>query len=320
MKKISVLMSTYNEPIDWIEKSINSIVNQTYKKKEIIIVCDNPDNIELQNYLIEKSRDEPSICIIFNKKNIGLAKSLNKALLASSGEYIARMDADDIAFLNRFEYQVSILEESPDLDLLSSNVTTIDEMGQIMKIARGNQYSNNNLRKILEIGNVFVHPTFFARRIVFEKLEGYREFPAAEDYDFVLRALDQNFNLLHTAEPILYYRMRQNSMSLGNALVAQMCVSYIKELHRERVIFGYDSYNLSCLKDRISLDEIEKSNFSHVIYSMKVKHRKTKILIPLDIMKGIIKSTYFRKFFFEMLHVQFARRMYRDKNEYKKSI
>lgn len=312
MKKISVLMSTYNEPIDWIEKSINSILNQTYKNFEMIVVCDNPENNQLKDYLLKKGNDNEQLKIIINKKNKGLAESLNTALQVSCGDYIARMDADDIAFFNRLEYQLNFLENNPDIDFLSSNVHIINENDEIIKKAKKIQYSNEKLINILNIINVFVHPTFFVKREVFEKLSGYRIFPAAEDYDFVLRALDNNFKLFHLPTPLLYYRMRQNSMELGNALVSQICTDYIKELHIERIELGRDSYSLENLKRRIILDDMEKKKYSNILYNMKVKHRSKKFLIPGDIVIGMIRSKYFRHYFSNMMQIQIARRMYRD--------
>ena len=94
MKKkviISVIMSVYDVKISFLEKSINSILNQTYKRFEFIIVNDNAPN-NIKKYLNKVKEKDNRIKIIENKTNQGLAKSLNKAIKASRGKYIARMD------------------------------------------------------------------------------------------------------------------------------------------------------------------------------------------------------------------------------------
>ena len=123
---ISVIMSTYNEPEDWIRKSIESILGQTLQKLEFLIVCDNPNNKELINLLEEYKNKDSRIKLILNDENIGLTKSLNKALNITVGTFIARMDSDDIAASDRLEKQLKYLKDN-NLDLVGSGVVCIDE-------------------------------------------------------------------------------------------------------------------------------------------------------------------------------------------------
>ena len=90
---ISVIMSTYNESLDEIKKSVESVLGQTYKRIEYIVVLDNPQNTEIKSYF--KTLSDSRIKLIENKTNVGLVRSLNKALQIANGTYIARMDADD---------------------------------------------------------------------------------------------------------------------------------------------------------------------------------------------------------------------------------
>lgn len=106
MEKISVIMSTFNEKLEWVKEAIDSIINQTYRNIEFIIIVDNPNNIELKNMLEQYCIEDDRIKIIVNEFNIGLVKSLNKALKICSGEFIARMDADDISVKYRLEKQL----------------------------------------------------------------------------------------------------------------------------------------------------------------------------------------------------------------------
>ena len=106
MNKVSVIMSTYKEPIDWIRQSIDSILNQTFSEFEFIIVVDNPKYKELISVLNDYAEADNRICIMVNENNIGLVKSLNKALSQCNGEYIVRMDADDISLPERIAHQI----------------------------------------------------------------------------------------------------------------------------------------------------------------------------------------------------------------------
>ena len=92
--KVSVVMSVYNEPQHFVKKAVDSILSQTFEDFEFIIVCDNPKNTSLYQYLMSVKDSDKRVKIIKNEVNIGLTKSLNKAIANSEGIYIARMDAD----------------------------------------------------------------------------------------------------------------------------------------------------------------------------------------------------------------------------------
>ena len=101
--KISVIMSAYKEDEKWLRASIESILNQSFQDFEFIIVLDNPDAKKL-DYIIKEYKERFSKIKYFkNKKNMGLVYSLNFALKHAKGEYIARMDADDIEIPTRLE-------------------------------------------------------------------------------------------------------------------------------------------------------------------------------------------------------------------------
>ena len=94
---ISVIMSVYNERLEWLQAAVNSILNQTYSDFEYIIIIDNPDlNEDAVSFLKEIARADSRVHLHFNEKNMGLMKSLNVGIQISKGNYIARMDADDV--------------------------------------------------------------------------------------------------------------------------------------------------------------------------------------------------------------------------------
>lgn len=115
MPKISVIIPTYNAE-KYINESIDSILSQTYKNFEILIIDDNSKDSTLE--IIKKYQDERIRIIQGDCK--GLAAALNKGIREATGEYIARMDADDVSLPERFEKQIKFLEKNPDISLVGT--------------------------------------------------------------------------------------------------------------------------------------------------------------------------------------------------------
>lgn len=200
--KISVIMSVYNGR-PYLKEAIRSILTQTYKNFEFIIVDDASTDDSLK-YL--KSLKDQRIIIIKNKKNLGLAASLNKALQISSGNFIARMDADDISLPERFKSQLDYLSKHKEVDLCGSWVDLIDEKGQ--KIGE-KKYPTNNLdiKKALCWYPPIIHPTLMSKAKVFKVLHGYKkEYDMAEDYELLLRAKN-TFTMANVDRKLLLWRL-----------------------------------------------------------------------------------------------------------------
>lgn len=227
---ISILMSVYNETQSMLTQSIISIQNQSYKNWELIIVNDNPKDKELANFLLELKDGDSRIKVYTNEYNCGLVKSLNIAIDKANGEYIARMDADDIAKDNRFEEQIAFLEEN-DLDFVFANVQSIDEYGLTQKekvLPEKKLLDFNSLKKIMSFTDLAFHPTWFMKRKVIIELNGYRQINSAEDYDFVIRAMRAGFRLGYQGKVLLKYRYRLNSISRNNSLRQEKINSIIQ--------------------------------------------------------------------------------------------
>lgn len=118
--KISVLMSVYKEPLNWVTEAIESILNQSFSDFEFIIINDNPGSVELKSFLEDYSKKDIRIKIVTNPHNLGLTKSLNIGLSQCQGEYIARMDADDISLPERFQEQSNYLDMNSRVGIVGS--------------------------------------------------------------------------------------------------------------------------------------------------------------------------------------------------------
>ncbi len=121
--RIDVIMSVYNGE-KYLREAIESVLGQTYTNVKFIIVDDGSDDSSFD--IINSFADE-RIKVIRNERTEGLTKSLNKALKAAEGKYVARQDADDTSLPSRFENQVDFLEKQPEVDVLGTGIILIDE-------------------------------------------------------------------------------------------------------------------------------------------------------------------------------------------------
>lgn len=179
--QISVVMSIYNEPEEWLRESIESILAQTFSDFEFIIINDNPERQLNEALLNEYKKKDNRIVIIKNEQNIGLTKSLNKGLRQAKGKYIVRMDGDDISYQERFKIQYLFMEKNP----------TIGVCGTYLKIF-GNQnrfdkslfIESHIIKSSLIYKSPFAHPSVFIRReiLVQNNIEYNEEFEITQDY------------------------------------------------------------------------------------------------------------------------------------------
>lgn len=214
---ISVIMSTYNEELSWIEESIESILKQTYENMEFIIVVDNPDNESLNELVCSYRNKDSRVTVVKNEKNLGLTASLNLALSLAKGEYIARMDADDISALDRLEKQLKYITEKK-LDYIFSDKKILNEAGVIEYHSANRELSPKEVNILCGRWNVSTHPTWFLKKSVYSSLGGYRDIPYCEDYDFLLRAALCGVKMGRMPDSTLIYRKRESSISTINSL------------------------------------------------------------------------------------------------------
>ena len=208
-------MSTYNEKRRFLIESIESILNQTFKDFEFIIVLDNPQNEEIRQCVYEYASADQRIRVIENEENIGLTKSLNKAIAVARGKYMSRMDADDIMMAVCLEQEIRIIEED-NLDLIGTSKKNIDENGRVLGIYV-NDFSPEQVKRLLPYDNSINHPTVLVRMDIVRKLKGYRAIRSCEDYDLWLRMLCHGCRMRILPHILLLYRIRTEGICASNA-------------------------------------------------------------------------------------------------------
>lgn len=207
MSKISVIMGIYNCE-DTLAEAIESILGQTYTDFELIM-CD--DGSSDGTYAIAQSYAEKfgNVKVIKNEKNMRLAYSLNHCLSVSSGEYIARMDADDVSCPTRFEKQVEFLDSHPKIDLVGTSLTVKD--GDELLYNR--IYPYDPIKNVYLTASPFAHPTVMIRKSVLTALGGYRVSPETmrcEDLDLWFRFAIAGYKGVNLPDPLYLYQESLN--------------------------------------------------------------------------------------------------------------
>ncbi len=182
--RISVLISVHNTE-SYIEEALRSIYNQTCQDFEVVIIDD--ASTDGTSEILLKMKDRRTV-IYRNSVNRGLTKSLNIGLKLCRGEYVARMDADDISHPQRFERQVKFLEENPDCAAVGSWCYRIDADGKIHGAYDRRPTSPEDIKNRLLAGNCIAHTTAMIRKAAFVKIGGYNDkYMYAQDHDLWLR-------------------------------------------------------------------------------------------------------------------------------------
>ena len=168
MKKISVIMGIFNCG-DTLPEAIDSLLQQTYTDWELVLCDDGSSDNTVQVAEHYQKQYPTKIVLLRNEHNMGLNYTLNKCLDAASGDYIARMDGDDLCDCTRFEKQVAFLDEHPEYAIVSSAMTHFDE-GGVFRITRLKEYPQP---MDFVHGNPFCHAPVMIRADAYRAVGGY---------------------------------------------------------------------------------------------------------------------------------------------------
>ena len=209
---ISVILPVYNCK-EYIKDSIKSILQQTYYNFELIIVDDGSDDGTLN--ILNNFKDK-RIKLYKNKYNRGLIYCLNKALSKSKGQFIARMDADDVCELDRFEKQINFFIENKEVSVLGTAVKLIDNNNRVYK-----KYSyplnDNFIKWSMFFFCSICHPSVMIRSFVIKKVNGYNsKSKFAEDYDLWIRLIKKKYKFSNLQDSLLKLRKHKHSITSQN--------------------------------------------------------------------------------------------------------
>lgn len=233
--KVSIIMSVYNCE-EFLKDSILSVLTQNYRDFEFIVVNDCSSDGSLK-ILEDFQKSDVRIKIINNDENLGLTKSLNKALLESKGKYIARLDAGDISLPERLERQVEFLDKNKDIGLVGSWMYIIDVNGRILDEIKY-PTDNKDLKRDLIKYNPFVHSSIMFRREILPKINIYNEdYKYAQDYKlyFDLYPYTKFANI-----PISLVKYRKSPKSITSTKNKEQ-MSFANKARMEAIKLGYYS-------------------------------------------------------------------------------
>ncbi|RAK12618.1 glycosyl transferase family 2 [Halanaerobium saccharolyticum] len=202
---ISVIMSVYNAE-KYLEKAVESILTQSYHNFEFIIINDKSKDNSAD--IISKYADQDQrIKYIENERNRGLTYSLNKGLELAKGEYIARMDADDISTSDRLKKQVDYLKKNKEISLIGTSAYNIDENGKIIA-ERNVPLEYEEIKRNINLVNPIIHPSVMFKKKDILDIGGYNEeFKKVQDYELWFRIIANGLKVENLSERLLYYRV-----------------------------------------------------------------------------------------------------------------
>lgn len=290
MDKISVIIPTYNVE-KYVEDAILSILNQTYENLEIIIVDDASTDNTL-SILKELQKKDDRIKLFHNKTNKKIAETLNYAIGQSHGEFIARMDGDDISYSNRLEILYNFLNNNSQFDLVGSQTVTINEFGETISFSKL-PLLETNIYKGLKYRMATVLHIWLARKNVYDKLKEYR-ISSAEDYDFLLRLISNKIRFTNVPDYLYKVRVRSGNTTSSQGLKQILSANYAYKLYKERKSSNstFDSYTFSNLKKNTTPNKISNLFFkTSAIFMIKAIHAKNnKIELAFFLILSIVFS------------------------------
>jgi len=200
---VSVIMPVYNTK-QWVWEAIESILNQTFKEFEFIIVddCSTDWSYEICE---EYAKKDNRIKLYRNEKNWGVAYTKNRLIWLTTTEYLASQDSDDVSFLDRLELEYKFLEEHKNYAVVWWNNIIIDEEGKVI----WNRKYSDDIRSVILKKSPVSHPTTMMRKNDFLAVWWYSKVKYVEDYDLWIKLYSEWYKIKNINKNLLKYRIRK---------------------------------------------------------------------------------------------------------------
>lgn len=247
---VSVIMAAKNVE-KYISEAIDSVINQTYKNWELIIVDDGSNDTTL-SIINDYTKNDSRIKIIHNEKSVGQAFARNTAVKNSSGDFLAILDADDIAMPDRITEQVHFLENNPNVSAIGGHAEIIDDNGKSLGIKR-KALNIDAIRFSLLLQNQFIHSTMMIRRGVFNKFGGYdNNFIYAEDYDLWSKIIEKNI-VLNIDKVVSKFRIQPGSVTkMKDTQIIQLKNNMVVVFRNVRNLVDYTDDQIQKMYDMVN--------------------------------------------------------------------
>ena len=261
MTKISILLPVYNDQ-DFIKRSIDSILNNSFKNYELIIINDGSNDSTLE---VIKTINDPRIKL-FSKINTGLTDSLNYGLTKCSHEIVMRMDGDDEIKENKIKTQLNYFKQGNYI-LFGTGAEVIDNNSIVKKIINVPVDNLNILNNMKNLKNSIIHPSIMFYKDAIIKSGGYdTKFDVAEDFELYFR-ISKYGNLGNINLPL--FRLRKNEDNISNTKSKTQTLNTLiaRELYTRNIDIKFvDKKNYFETRERI-----EKSLIFSFLCSLNAK-------------------------------------------------
>ena len=239
---------------------------------------------------------------------MGLPLSLNRGIDLVTTKYIARMDADDIAFSNRLEEQLKIMEKRPEIALLGTNIVYMDYDGTVIRARGGIPENFSAIKEVMKYENIFNHPTFMGRTEIF-KSNKYRNLRYSQDYEFTCRLIEKGYIIENINKPYLYYRKSEKT-KLDKIIRQKVTKAYIQGLYKEKnLVKKLDLNKIEELYNDIDFSVFSKE-YNLWESMMSVDRKKNKLYFLFFLLKALM-SKYFYKDVCNLFRFYCSKRKYK---------
>lgn len=277
-KMYSVLMSVYiKERPEYLYAALKSMIGQSWKPAEIVVVCDGPLTKEL-DAVLKRAEFQDTLKTVRLENNVGLGKALSIGLLECTCEWIARMDSDDISVAKRCEMQLLYLETHPEVDVLSGDIaefqgdagTEYEAQNHVAAIKRVPQ-TQEEVASYIKMRNPVNHPCVMFRKSKVLETGSYQPCPLFEDYDLWVRMFQAGAHFANLQDTLLYMRVNDMHRRRGGIVyIKPLCHFWTTMYHRGMLTFPQYSF---VLLSRI-LVSLLPNKVRKMIYDKKLRNHR----------------------------------------------
>lgn len=207
MPKVSALMPVYNTNLAYLKETIESVLNQSFKDFEFLILNDSPENVELENFILEYAKKDERIKYFKNPRNLGISGSRNKLIDLAQGEFLAVIDHDDISVKERFEKEVAFLEANDEVGVVGGGIELMTSKRQEFLPTKS---ADIKIRLMYQFS--IMHPTAMIRKSILQENKIYYNalYSPCEDYKLCCELIEKT-EFANLDEIMLYYRNYENT-------------------------------------------------------------------------------------------------------------
>lgn len=282
---VTVLMPVYNGE-KYLSEAIESILKQTYSNFEFLIIDDGSTDKSAQIISVFKSKDR-RIRVITHKRNKGLGDSLNEGISRSKGEFIARMDADDISLTDRLMEQVKIMLRQKNISLVGTRYAVIDQKGQFVRVEQS-LLSNELLKKVILFRSPFCHGSVMIRKhlLTLEKyslqkkhfedydlwarLSRITDFSITSSVQYLWRSSSKNVTVVHSEE------MFRGSKSVSRSLQEKYLPGKVTLSEVFKIINDSEGYKNTALVQKNTIPDRGQHGYQLLIANLALLNMKKK--------------------------------------------